>query len=377
MSTSTSGQSWWTMAASALQHITTTTTRSAADASTTALWAAVVPAAVLSCHYLYSNYWYCKPIAGKDAIVVTGTDSGIGKHAALTLAKRGFVVFCGVLDRHHGDELVQLAIDNGIDPSNIKPMLLDVTNAQHIQDAVKHVTAVVGQDHGLYGLFNNAGIGNPVRQGEGRSIEHAPLYQVRKVMDVNFFGTWQVTQAFLPLIRQRQGRIVTNASLAGTMASPFVGPYTASKFAVEAMMDSLRRELLGLGVTVSILEPGFVATPIYTSVVTADQLRSYSGVGVYAQTEVWQTRNMMHLAWTMGVSPKSSTSPAIVHAFQSPTPQLRYKVGGLCTGFSFLARWPAVWTDWFFWITTQIPVPAVSPEQETQLQRKLATDFAL
>ena len=222
----------------------------------------------------------------RDAIVVTGASSGIGKHAALSLVKEGYTVFAGIRKVEDGEALVRSARRFHLDTDLLKPILLDVTNPDHIQSAVKDVTDFVGPEYGLKGLFNNAGVfmvkGKGNKNGgndvvDSTSVEHLDLSVYQTTMDVNYFGTVRMTQAFLPLLRKYPGgagagaggrrgssRIVFNTSIAGMFGIPFVSPYVSSKHALEGFADSLRRELYHLdNVDVSILEPGYIVTPIF------------------------------------------------------------------------------------------------------------------
>ena len=286
------------------------------------------------------NFSYL-PVKEGDAIVVTGAHTGIGKHAALTLAKQGFTVFCGVRKPEHGDELLRSAAKFEIDESKVRPILLDVTKPDQVYAAVQQVSAFVGEEEGLYGLFNNAGIVNTVKENKGLSVEYVPMDAVREVFEVNFFGLLRVTKAFLPLIRRRQGRILTNTSLAGKFATIFMSAYTSSKFAVEGLMDSLRRELLGLGVKVSILEPGLINTPILNGL---EKTFEFEGEGVYATDEMALFRNYVKKCLVSAQSPQV-TSEAVVHAMRAPLPKTRYVVGGLSGTIKFLSSIPDKWAD--------------------------------
>ena len=184
------------------------------------------------------------------AVVVTGASTGIGAACALDCAGRGMTVFAGVRDPRAGEALAEKG-----GPSLI-PITLDVTDEPSITRSVEVVQRVVGEG-GLGGLVNNAGIviGSP--------LEVIPLSQLRKQLEVNVIGQIAVTQAFLPLLRRGRGRIVNMGSIAGRGTIPLLGPYSASKFALEALTDALRMELQPWGIQVSIIEPGAIATPIW------------------------------------------------------------------------------------------------------------------
>lgn len=285
------------------------------------------------------------PVQKGDAIVVTGCDTGIGKHAALTLAKEGFTVFAGVLKLEDGGkELLKSAQHFDIDAAHVKPILLDVTNPEQIAEAVKTVAAFVG-DRGLYGLFNNAGIGGAEddsnSQFRSTSVEYLPIETYRKVFEVNFFGMLQVIKAFLPLIRLGRGCIVNNTSSQGFLAMSFISAYASSKFAAEALSDSLRRELDPHGVRVSVLEAGMIMTPVFDF--DLPEPAEQEGM-IYAEAERswWKTffKNAMNAP-----SPKDTTSKAVVHAMRAPTPQTRYIVGKMGMFSRLIANLPDTWAD--------------------------------
>ncbi|MDX1741425.1 MAG: SDR family oxidoreductase, partial [Rhodothermales bacterium] len=183
------------------------------------------------------------------AVVVTGASTGIGKAIALALDAGGFKVFAGVRKQTDAQALEREA--NG----ELTPLLLDVTDASSISRAVETVAAL--GDGRLYGLINNAGI------GLGGPLELVPMTEARKLMEVNVIGLLATTQAFVPLLRKGRGRIVNIGSLAGLVAMPGASAYAASKFAVQAITDSLRLELKPFGIRVTIVDPGAVESALW------------------------------------------------------------------------------------------------------------------
>jgi NAD(P)-dependent dehydrogenase (short-subunit alcohol dehydrogenase family) len=136
------------------------------------------------------------------------------------------------------------------------PVRLDVTRADEVAAATARVEeAVAGQ--GLWGLVNNAGIPVP------GPIESLPIEELRRQLEVNLIGQIAVTQALLPALRRARGRVLNMTSVGGRVATPFMGAYNASKFGLEGITDSLRRELATVGVDVSAIEPGSIATGIW------------------------------------------------------------------------------------------------------------------
>ena len=184
------------------------------------------------------------------AVLVTGTSTGIGEAIARRLDRRGYRVFAGVRRPEDGERLAESASDR------LQWLLLDVTRPEQIAEAARTIEAAVG-DRGLAGLVNNAGI------AIGGPLEFVAIGDVRRQLEVNVLGLLAVTQAMLPSLRSARGRIVNIGSIAGRSVAPMVGPYCASKHAVEALTDGLRLELFDAGIEVSVVAPGAVKTPIW------------------------------------------------------------------------------------------------------------------
>jgi NAD(P)-dependent dehydrogenase (short-subunit alcohol dehydrogenase family) len=183
--------------------------------------------------------------------IVTGASTGIGRATALLLDAQGYRVFAGV---RKDDDARELSKDGS---DRLTPVMVDVTDEAQIESAREQVAAAVG-DQGLVGLVNNAGVGG------GGPIEFMPLDELRRTLEINLIGQVAVTQAFLPLIRSGRGTIVFIASIGGRVASPFMSPYNTSKFAIEALGESLRHELRPWGIEVAVVEPGSIDTQIWS-----------------------------------------------------------------------------------------------------------------
>lgn len=186
----------------------------------------------------------------QKSILVTGASTGIGAACAVGLARSGYRVFAGVRKPEDGEHLVK-QVDQ-----NLEPVIIDVTKADTIENVRAHIEAATGA-RGLDGLMNNAGI------SVAGPIEFVEIEDLRWQLEVNVVGQVAVTQAFLPLIRRARGRIIITGSVGGFVASPFLGPYAMSKFAMEAFADSLRMELKPQGIEVVLLEPAAILTEIW------------------------------------------------------------------------------------------------------------------
>jgi NAD(P)-dependent dehydrogenase (short-subunit alcohol dehydrogenase family) len=261
-------------------------------------------------------------------VVVTGASTGIGAACVLDYAARGMTVFAGVRDHRAGEALAAKA-----GPSLI-PITLDVTDERSIMRSVEVVQQVVGEG-GLGGLVNNAGIviGSP--------LEVIPLAQLRKQLEVNVIGQIAVTQAFLPLLRRGRGRIVNMGSIAGRGTIPLLGPYSASKYALEALTDALRMELHPWGIQVSIIEPGAIATPIWEkSAKEAGDLEasaSEDAKALYGEA-VDRIREAVAQAAQRAIAPEAVVR-AVYHALTSPRPRTRYLVGSDAKLRAWMVKW--------------------------------------
>ncbi len=253
---------------------------------------------------------------GTRAVVITGASTGIGEACALRFDKLEFRVFAGVRKEADGERLQRQTSDR------LSPVFLDVTDEASIASAAEAVVAAVG-DAGLAGLVNNAGITIP------GPLEFLPIEDLRLQIEVNLIGQIAVTQAFLPLLRQGKGRIVNMGSVGGRMATPFIGAYCASKFALEGATDSLRQELRPWGISVSIVEPGSIATPIWEKgVAAAEKLNEKLPQRAHDlyDTAVAAMRHAVDKRTGAGIPP-DEVAKAVEHALTAKRPKTRYLVG--------------------------------------------------
>jgi NAD(P)-dependent dehydrogenase (short-subunit alcohol dehydrogenase family) len=239
----------------------------------------------------------------KRTVVVTGASSGIGEAVARRLLRGGWRVVAGV--RREGDA-----------PDGTEEVLLDVTEEEHLG------AAAAGVDE-LHGLVNNAGI------AVAAPLEVIPLDELRRQLEVNVVGQVAVTQAFLPAIRRARGRIVFVGSIAGRSSLPFLGPYAASKHALEAIGDALRVELGPWAIHVSIVEPGTIETPIWRKgAETAEAIRARAPAEALAlyRKRLDAFRRSAASAGRRGESP-DSVARVVEHALTAERPKTRYLVG--------------------------------------------------
>jgi NAD(P)-dependent dehydrogenase (short-subunit alcohol dehydrogenase family) len=249
------------------------------------------------------------------SVLVTGASTGIGRATALRLDANGWCVFAGVRKQEDADSLRVEGSDR------LRPVLLDVTDAEAIAAVAELLTAELG-GAGLDGLVNNAGIGIP------SPLETLPIDDFRRQVEVNLTGQVAVTQAMLPLIREARGRIVFISSIGGRIAFPMGGAYHAAKFGVEAVGDVFRQELRPWGISVSIVEPGSIDTPIWDrGQREADEIgcRSPTREELYGKT-IASYRKLMKSLAERGIPP-AKVAEAIEHALIARRPRARYLVG--------------------------------------------------
>ncbi|HEX3052262.1 MAG TPA: SDR family oxidoreductase [Aggregatilineaceae bacterium] len=246
-------------------------------------------------------------------VVITGASKGIGRATALYLDKKGFHVFAGVRNPEDGEALCQGASER------LTPVILDITKQDQITQAAKQIEQCVGSS-GLAGIVNNAGM------VAAAPLEFLPIDEFRYQLEVNLVGQLAVTQAVLPLIRLGKGRIINISSIGGRIAGGMIGAYHASKFALEALSDTLRVELKPWGIEVICIEPGAIATPIWeTSVATLNRIISSTAAKMYAP-QIAQTRANAASAYKQGLPPEK-VAEIIERALITKRPKTRYLVG--------------------------------------------------
>jgi NAD(P)-dependent dehydrogenase (short-subunit alcohol dehydrogenase family) len=250
----------------------------------------------------------------KPAVLITGVSSGIGRAIAEDLLARGYLVLGSVRRAEDAEDL------KAHWPKDFIPLVFDVTDAEALPAVVKQVEATLG-GRGLKALVNNAGI------FQGGPLMHQPLAEIRKAFDVNVFGLLAVTQAFLPLLGARQervgppGRIVNIGSVAGAITVPLMTIYSATKHAVEALTQGLRRELSLYGIEVSAIEPGLVRTKLVEKR-QAEKLEERYAHTDYATWLVNFDRSLK--AQENNAPPADKVIAAVRHAIESPKPRTRY-----------------------------------------------------
>jgi NAD(P)-dependent dehydrogenase (short-subunit alcohol dehydrogenase family) len=254
------------------------------------------------------------------SVLITGASSGIGRVTAERLSAAGWRVVAGA---RRDEDLRSLDALPGVEA-----LRLDVTDESQVAAAAE----AVGES--LDGLVNNAGI------AVAGPVEALPLEIWRRQFEVNVIGQVAVTQAVLPALLRARGRIVNMSSISGRSATPLLGPYAASKFALEAVNDALRRELRADGIEVIAIQPGGFATPIWRKSLAeadallgelgADQQRRYGGL-------IAAVRKQAERAATSGGDPVA-VAAAVETALTATRPRTRYVLGREARILAGLAR---------------------------------------
>jgi NAD(P)-dependent dehydrogenase (short-subunit alcohol dehydrogenase family) len=260
----------------------------------------------------------------QEIAIITGASTGIGAATARELARRGFHVLAGVRRDRDAD---------AIRGPGIEPLIIDITNPDHIRALA---TRVHGDPQGraVRALVNNAAIQANV------PVEIFALDEWRRMFEVNLFGHIAVTQTLLPALIRSKGRVVNISSVGGKIAMATYGPYAGTKFALEAVSDSLRREIAPLGVQVVVIEPGAVRTEMLgraiatahelVSAMTPEQSHRYGGLV--------QAVNAQAVSSTKSGLSAEAAAKVIVKAVTARKPRTRYTIGRDTALLTRLAR---------------------------------------
>jgi NAD(P)-dependent dehydrogenase (short-subunit alcohol dehydrogenase family) len=250
-------------------------------------------------------------MASSGTVLVTGASSGIGKATVERLSDEGYHVVAGV--RREGDAPSAASAE----------VLIDLADGASIAPACKQVLGLADRNGGLVALVNNAGI-NVAGPSEVVSLD-----DWRRQFEVNLFGQLAVTAELLPALIESGGHLFNVGSIGGRVSAPFLGPYSASKFAVRAWTDALRIELAPHGVRVVLIEPGAIATPMWAKgnsavddleeTLTEEQRRRYS-------SQINRVRKLAKFAESHAV-PADQVARTISRALAAPKPTGHQLVG--------------------------------------------------
>lgn len=254
----------------------------------------------------------------KPRILITGAGTGIGYDLALALAQKGYRVLAST---HHEAEAKALLAEAKKMGLVLESFALDITRKSNIEKGAAWRPDV---------LVNNAAL------GESGPLAEIPMERVEQLMNVNVLSTLRMTQACLPhMLKNKSGRVVTVASVAGRLVLPYLGAYNMTKFAVEAACDALRMELKGRGIFVSIVEPGLIYTG-FNEKMAATKYEWMKRDSFFKNDLA--SMKAYDAVLTPNSYPTDSVVKALLHAIESPRPKIRYTVPFKYACIVFLTR---------------------------------------
>lgn len=264
-------------------------------------------------------------------VLVTGCSSGIGRCVATGLARRGYRVFASA--RKAGDVRALQAM-------GLESVQLDLADSESIRQAVDTVLARTGGQ--LYALFNNGAYGQP------GAVEDLHREGLREQFETNLFGTVELTNLIIPVMRaQGCGRIIQNSSVLGLVALPYRGAYIASKYALEGIADTLRLELRGSGIYVSLIEPGPIESRFRANSYDAYRRNIDAEQSVHRERYLVMERRLAKEGAAVPFTlPPEAVLEKVIHALESRHPRVRYRVTVPTHLFAALKRvLPGRWMD--------------------------------
>lgn len=256
-------------------------------------------------------------------VLITGCSSGIGYCAALTLQQRGYPVFATVRN---------IADSAKLESHGITTYHLDLDDTESIEKALNNVLQTT--DGKLYGLFNNGGF------GQAGAVEDLPTDALRAQFETLVFGWHELTRRVIPIMRaQNAGRIVQNSSVLGFAAMPYRGAYNSAKFAIEGLSDTLRLELAGSNVFVSIIQPGPIRSKFRENGVA--KLKQHIDLENSVHAKHYQAT--LNRLTTSGDASRFTLAPdtvvkKLIHALEAATPKSRYRVTTPTVAFAVAKR---------------------------------------
>ena len=248
-------------------------------------------------------------------IVITGVSSGIGKSIALTLLEDGYFVIGTVRKEADAGELYKKY------PETFKHVICDLSEQQSITDSCGEIKSILNGSQ-IYGLINNSGI------AVGGPLMHQSIEEIKNQFEINLFGLISFTQELLPLLGAKMptsespGRIINMSSTNGKIAFPYVGAYSATKFALEAVSDALRYELNIYGIKVILIEPGIIKTDIWGKAEEAD-ISQYKNTDYFENLDEFRTEFVK--MGKEGLEPET-VSVVVKKALESASPKSRYVI---------------------------------------------------
>jgi NAD(P)-dependent dehydrogenase (short-subunit alcohol dehydrogenase family) len=267
-----------------------------------------------------------------QTILITGCSTGIGYRTAVMLKEQGYRVIASARKESDVARLIQ---------EGFETVQLDLADSNSIINAVKQITEMTGGK--LDGLFNNGAF------GQAGAVEDLSREVLRAQFETNLFGTHELTNLIIPLMRvQGGGRIIYNSSVLGFVAMSYRGAYNASKYALEGLVDTLRLELKGSNIYLSLIEPGPISSDFRKNAFASYQKNIDSKNSVHKETYLaMEARLQKEGPAAPFTLPADAVVDKVIHAMQSKRPKIRYYVTFPTYLFGFLKRiLPASWLDY-------------------------------
>jgi NAD(P)-dependent dehydrogenase (short-subunit alcohol dehydrogenase family) len=266
---------------------------------------------------------YLKMTIKTQTILITGCSTGIGYQTAISLKKRGYRVIASAR---------QIADVTRLVSEGFEAIQLDLADSDSIHAAVKKVGLLT--DGKLDGLFNNGAF------GQAGAVEDLSRAVLREQFETNFFGTHELTRLIIPLMRQQGGgRIIYNSSILGFVAMIYRGAYNASKFALEGLVDTLRLELHGTGIYLSLIEPGPITSDFRKNAFASYQKNIDPSTSYHQKTyQIMAERLQKKGPAAPFTLPAEAVVKCVIHAMESTRPKVRYYVTFPTYLFAFLKR---------------------------------------
>lgn len=265
-------------------------------------------------------------------ILITGCSTGIGYTTAIELKKRGHSVICS------SRKMLDVS---RLQAEGFETLQLDLADSASIQQAVKQLHHLTNGK--IDALFNNAAFGQP------GAVEDLSREVLRDQFETNFFGTHELTNLLIPYMRQQgHGRIIYNSSVLGLVALKYRGAYSASKFALEGLVDTLRLELYNSNIQISLIEPGPISSQFRKNALALYQ-KNINPTASFHQDiyKVMEQRLQKKGATTAFTLPAKAVTKKVIHAIESKKPKIRYYVTFPTYLFAFLKRiLPLSWMDY-------------------------------
>jgi short-subunit dehydrogenase len=261
----------------------------------------------------------------ETSILITGCSSGIGQAAALALKQRGYRVFATARKTSDLDHLRE---------QGLEPVSLDLNDSSSISQAIDHVLQQTGGQ--LDALFNNSGF---LQAG---AVEDLTRDNIRAQFETNVFGPMELTRLLLPIMRkQGHGRIIQNSSILGIITLPYYGAYNASKFALEGFSQTLRQELRGTGIYVSIINPGPIVSHLRDNAYQLYQ-QTLAKTSESAYAKAYQRMEQAYFKPSkqdrkIALGPEAVVKK-LIHALESKHPKAHYYVGLPAQSLALLRR---------------------------------------